>query len=108
MRKNSAVANDRRERQRFTINAPITLFIGGHNIPAYTRDMSNHGVYFYLALADSKLIDHDFDFVVELPPEITLSASCQIRCRGRAVRREKAVRNLAGVAAEILSFTIDR
>ena len=101
-------ANDRRVRQRFSINAPLTVFVGDREIPAYTRDLSNRGVYFYLALADNALIDRDFEFMVELPPEITLSTCCQIRCRGRAVRTEKTSMSLTGIAAEILGYSILR
>jgi hypothetical protein len=80
-------AFERRERQRFNISAPLTLSIGDREIAAYTRDLSNRGVFFYLAVCDSQLIDGDFEFVVELPPEITLSTCCRIRCKGRAVRK---------------------
>ena len=99
---------ERRERQRFSISAPLILFLGDREIPAYTRDLSNRGVYFYLALSDCKLLDCDFEFVVELPPEITLSTCCRIRCRGRAVRKEENHSNLAGVAAEIMDYSILR
>jgi hypothetical protein len=108
MAQDLAPTNDRRERPRFRMNAPLTVFIGDREIPAYTRDLSNRGVYFYLALSDSALIDRDFEFKVELPPEITLSTCCQIRCRGRAVRTEKTSMNLTGIAAEILSYSILR
>ncbi|HEY1901955.1 MAG TPA: PilZ domain-containing protein [Terracidiphilus sp.] len=108
MKRNMAVADDRRGRQRFTISAPLTLLIGDREIPAYTRDLSNRGVYFYLALADIKLIDRDFEFIVELPPEITLSTCCRIRCRGRAVREETDSNSLTGVAVEILNYSILR
>jgi hypothetical protein len=99
---------DRRVRQRFTINAPLTLLIGDRHIPAYTRNLSNRGVYFYLGLSDGELVDLEFEFVVELPPEITLSTCCRIRCRGRVVRKEKTADNLTGVAAEILDYSILR
>jgi PilZ domain len=103
-----AMVSERRTRQRFSINAPLTLFIGDREIPAYTRDLSNRGVYFYLALADLPFVDCDFEFLVELPPEITLSTCCRIRCRGRAVREEKTSNNLTGIAAEILDYSILR
>jgi hypothetical protein len=106
MKRNMAMANDRRGRQRFTISAPLTLLIGDREIPAYTRDLSNRGVYFYLALADIKLIDRDFEFIVELPPEITLSTCCRIRCRATVLRRENTPWDLAGIAAEILDYSI--
>jgi PilZ domain len=101
-------AADRRESQRFSTNAPLTVFLGDREIPAYTRDLSNRGVYFYLGLSDSLLIDRDFEFVVELPPEITLSTCCSIRCRGRLVRKENAPMDLTGVAAQILNYSILR
>jgi hypothetical protein len=103
-----AVANDKRVRQRFRVNAPVTVFIEDREIPAYTRDLSNRGVYFYLTQGDGPQIDGEFDFMVELPPEITLSTFCQIRCRGRALRMDKAAMELTGIAAEILEYSILR
>ena len=52
------------------------------------------------------LIGRDFEFLVELPPEITLSTFCRIRCHGRAVRKEGARMSMTGVAAEILDYSI--
>jgi hypothetical protein len=103
---NPAIANDRRRVRRFSIIAPLTVIFGDREISAYTRDLSNRGVYFYLASADGILIDGDFEFMVELPPEITLATCCRIRCRGRLVRKEKTSMNLTGVAAEILDYSI--
>ena len=102
--------NERRGSQRFKISAPLTVIVGEHEIPAYTRDLSNRGVFFYLSLPDSTLIDEDFEFLIEMPSEITLTASCRIRCRGRLVRKEVTSRNLtgAGIAAEILDYSILR
>ena len=108
MSENLATTNDRRERQRFRINAPVTIFIGDSEIPAYTRDLSNRGVYLYLALTDITQIDSEFEFTVELPPEVTLATSCQIRCRGQAVRTEGAAASLTGMAVEILEYSIVR
>ena len=103
-----ANASERRGTRRFKVHAPITLKIGDREVPAYTRDMSNKGVYFLMDLEDSKLIPDEFEFIVELPPEITLSTCCRIRCSGRSVRRETASKGLAGVAAEILNYSILR
>jgi hypothetical protein len=103
---NPETGNERRGMQRYRVNAPLVIFIGDREIPAYTRDLSDRGVYFYLALSDCKMIDCDFEFIVELPPEITLSTCCRIRCRGRLIRKEEASFNLAGVAAQILDYSI--
>jgi hypothetical protein len=105
-----ATANERRSSQRFKISAPLTVIVGEHEIPAYTRDLSNRGVYFFLTLPDSTMIDRDFEFLIEMPSEITLTTSCRIRCRGKLVRKEVTSRNLtgAGIAAEILDYSILR
>lgn len=110
MTRDMTSANEQRGSQRFRISAPLTVIVGDREIPAYTRDLSNRGVYFYLALADSALIDRDFEFLIDMPSEITLSTSCRIRCRGRLVRKEITSKNLtgAGIAAEILNYSILR
>ena len=110
MTEETATATERRGSQRFRMSAPLTVIAGDREISAYTRDLSNRGVYFYLSLADSALIDRDFEFLIEMPSEITLSSSCQIRCRGKLVRKEMTSRNLtgAGIAAEILDYSILR
>lgn len=110
MTEDLTTANERRGSQRFRISAPLTVIAGDHEISAYTRDLSNRGVYFYLSLADSALIDRDFEFLIEMPSEITLSSSCRIRCKGKLVRKEMTSRNLtgAGIAAEILDYSILR
>jgi hypothetical protein len=106
MRRDLAKAGDRRGRQRFHLNAPLIMTIGNREIPAYTRDLTNRGVYFFLNSEDTALVDHDFDFTLELPPEITLSTCCLIQCRGRTVRKETSSRELTGIAAEILDYSI--
>ena len=102
----SETASDRRRIPRFRVRAPLTVIAGDREIPAYTKDLSNRGVYFYLASDDSGLIGQDFEFLVELPPEITLSTFCRIRCKGRALRKDKTRMSLTGVAAEILNYSI--
>jgi len=101
-----ANASERRGTRRFKVHAPITLKIGDREVSAYTRDLSNKGAYFYLAISQSPLISLDFEFVVDLPPEITLSTCCRIRCRARLLRKEKTSRSMSGIAAEILDYSI--
>ncbi|MHB1675636.1 MAG: PilZ domain-containing protein [Acidobacteriaceae bacterium] len=108
MTEDLTVPNERRESQRFKLSVPLTVMVEGREVSAYTRDMSNRGVFFYLALDDGTRLDRDFEFVAELPPEITLSTCCQIRCQGRAVRTEESSMDLTGVAAKILDYSIVR
>ncbi len=105
MSKNLTTEADRRAIQRFRINAPLTILVGDHKIPAYTRDMSNRGVYFYLALSDIKLIDCNIEFVIEMPPEITHWPICRIQCKGRVMRKEEISDSLAGMSAQILDYS---
>ncbi|MGD0547627.1 MAG: PilZ domain-containing protein [Terracidiphilus sp.] len=100
--------NDRRERQRFWINAPLTVILDKREIAGFTRDLSNQGVYFFLDTAGIAPIDGEINFLVELPPEITLSTYCLIRCQGRVVRQEDTSRQLTGIAAEIHKYSILR
>ena len=102
------MTNDQRGRQRFSVNAPLTVIVEDREIAAYTRDLSNRGVYFYLDQADSGLIGGEFDFRVQLPPEITLSTCCLIHGKGRVLRTDSGSRQYAGIAAEILSYSMQR
>ena len=110
MTEDFSMENDRRGSHRFKISAPLTVVAGGQEISAFTRDLSNRGVYFFVSLSDSALIERDFQFLIEMPSEITLSSSCRIRCQGRVVRKEMMMKNLtgAGIAAEILDYSILR
>ena len=110
MTEDFSMENDRRGSQRFKISAPLTVVAGRQEISAFTRDLSNRGVYFFVSLQDSALIERDFEFLIEMPSEITLSSSCRIRCQGRVIRKEMTTKDLtgAGIAAEILDYSILR
>jgi len=101
-------AADRRRARRFKISAPLTAKAGDREIAAYIRDLSDEGVYFYLGSDDGRLINHDIDFVVDLPPEITLTTCCRIQCRGQVLRKERCLMGLTGVAARIVDYSIFR
>jgi hypothetical protein len=102
------VVSERRESQRFRINAPVTVIIGKRSIPGFVQNLSNRGVFFHLDLAGSAELGGNFEFLVELPPEITLSTCCLIECQGRVVRTEKVSGQMVGIAAEILHYSIQR
>ena len=108
MKKVETKVDQKRVTQRFCVSVPISFLAEGKEFSGYTRDLSNRGVYFFVSNAHGALIDVEFDCMVELPPEITLSTSCRIQCRAKLLRREKASRSLFGIAAEILEYSILR
>lgn len=99
---------ERRKRRRYGINAPLTVFAGRREIPGFTQNVSNTGVYFFADLAEMSPISGDFEFLISLPPEITLSSCCLIRCRGRVVRTDQASTQLTGIGARILEYSIEK
>jgi hypothetical protein len=100
--------HERRKSPRFPVKAPVTVLIGDRALPAYTQNVSERGVYFYVSPTESELIPQNFDFLLELPPEVTISNWCSIRCQGRLVRRDEATTGAPGIAAEILQYSIVR
>lgn len=84
------------------------IVTGGHEISAYTSSLSNCGIYCTLPAADSALIEREFDFLIILPPEITHSGNCRIRCHGQLVRKDEAEGRLAetGIAARIMNYSV--
>jgi hypothetical protein len=80
--------SDKRATRRFALRLPLTVRYGDseHEQAAQTRDVSARGICFYVdsAIAAGSLID----FTLTLPPEITLTESIRVRCKGRVVRVE--------------------
>jgi hypothetical protein len=80
--------NDKRATRRFALRLPVTVRYG-ENEPehaAQTRDVSARGICFYV---DSVIqAGSAIDFTLTLPPEITLTESIRVRCKGRVVRVE--------------------
>jgi hypothetical protein len=80
--------NDKRSARRFALRLPVTVRYGekDEELPAQTRDVSARGICFYI---DSGIqAGSSIDFTLILPPEITLSESIRIHCKGRVVRVE--------------------
>ena len=79
---------DKRATRRFALHLPVTVRYGenGQDHEAQTRDVSARGICFYI---DSAIqAGAGIDFTLTLPPEITLTESIRVRCRGRVVRVE--------------------
>jgi hypothetical protein len=105
---NSQAATNRRKGPRYGINAPLTVIVGKRKIPGFTQNLSSQGVFFLLDPNNRERIRGDFDFLIELPPEITLSTCCSVRCQGRVVRTESLAGQLTGIAAEILHYSMQK
>jgi hypothetical protein len=100
--------DDRRDGLRFSVNIPLTIFTGERAIPGYACHVSDKAVYFYLDPAESERIDRDFEMELRLPPEVTFTIWCSIRCHARLIRKDTTSTDSTGIAAEILSYSIVR
>ena len=92
---------EKRTTRRFSLNLPISVkFLddGNRELAGHTRDVSSRGVFMYL---DTEIKAGDpIEFVMTLPPEITLSNPIRVRCKGRILRVDKSAQE-QGVAAAI-------
>jgi hypothetical protein len=80
--------NDKRATRRFALRLPVTVRYGENEQEhaAQTRDVSARGICFYVDCAIQA--GSAIDFTLTLPPEITLTESIRVRCKGRVVRVE--------------------
>jgi hypothetical protein len=98
------VPQEKRATRRFALRLPVSVDHDENGVqdrsPAQTRDISARGICFYL---DSSLREGaPIEFTLTLPPEITLTESIQVRCKGRVVRVDGAgVEGKMAVAAVI-------
>jgi hypothetical protein len=77
---------EKRAARRFALRVPVTVNSDGTSSAevAQIRDVSARGISFYLesAVTQGSLIG----FTLTLPPEITLTESIRVQCKGRVVR----------------------
>jgi PilZ domain-containing protein len=97
------VQQDKRATRRFALRLPVSVSYNGEGTQdkaAQTRDVSARGICFYVdsAIAAGSAIE----FTLTLPPEITLTESIRVRCKGKVVRVDDgAVDGKVAVAAVI-------
>jgi hypothetical protein len=82
---------NKRATRRFALRLPVSVTYsqdGEQEKAAQTRDVSARGICFYLdsAIASGSAIE----FTLTLPPEITLTESIRVKCKGRVVRVDNA------------------
>jgi hypothetical protein len=78
---------EKRSTRRFALRLPVSVTYaqnGEKEKTAQTRDVSARGICFYVdsAIAAGSSIE----FTLVLPPEITLTESIRVRCKGKVVR----------------------
>ena len=96
---------EHRKMRRFNVQLPVAVKVASdgevQEMSASTKDINARGAFLY---TDTKLQEGSvIEFTLTLPPEITLSQSLQVRCKGKVVRVEQALPD-AGVGTAI---TID-
>jgi hypothetical protein len=100
-----AEPHEKRGARRFALRVPVTVNRNGNNGSSpnevvQLRDVSARGISFYVDSAISE--GSHIGFTLTLPPEITLTESIRVQCKGRVVRVEdSAADGRVGVAAVI-------
>lgn len=78
---------EKRATRRFALRLPVEVNSQDNSaapLLAHTRDVSARGICFYL---DSPMAAGSaIEFTMTLPPEITLTESIRVRCKGKVVR----------------------
>lgn len=86
---------------------PVTVKLpkgDADSVAAQTKDVSARGVFFYL---DSTVSEgSNIEFVLTLPPEITLTESIKVRCTGKVVRVDQGEGSQVGIAAAIDQYDL--
>jgi PilZ domain-containing protein len=96
-----------RTTRRFSLRLPVEVKYSAESVKqakAHTRDVSSRGICFYF---DSHIQPgSDIEFTLTLPPEITLTESIRVRCKGTVVRVEAppAPGGKVGIAATIQHY----
>ena len=94
---------EKRATRRFALRLPVSVTYnenGSQEKTAQTRDVSARGICFYLDSAITA--GSSIEFTLTLPPEITLTESIRVRCKGKVVRVDNgAVEGKVAVAAVI-------
>jgi len=77
---------EKRATRRFALRLPVSITYSqnGSDKAAQTRDVSARGICFFI---DSAIeAGAPIEFTLTLPPEITLTESIRVRCKGKVVR----------------------
>ena len=97
---------EKRAARRFALDVPVNVAHGegaAQSQLAHIRDVSARGICFYLDSAITQ--GSPIGFTLTLPPEITLTESIRVQCKGRVVRVDEETRDgKVAVAAVIEEY----
>ena len=85
---------EKRSARRFALRIPVSVARGEkmeQSEPAQLRDVSARGICLYLESPIEQ--GSPIGFTLTLPPEITLTESIRVQCKGRVVRIDTAASN---------------
>jgi hypothetical protein len=75
---------EKRGARRFPLRVPVSVDSDNTTRPAQLRDVSARGICFFLETEVAQ--GSQIGFTLTLPPEITLTESIRVQCKGRVVR----------------------
>jgi len=97
------IEQEKRATRRFPLRLPVTVTYtenGSQEKSAQTRDVSARGICFYL---DSAIqAGAAIEFTLTLPPEITLTESIRVRCKGKVVRVDQGAEDRRVAVAAVI------
>ena len=93
---------EKRAARRFPLRVPVTVDHDDATQAAQLRDVSARGISFYLESAVAQ--GSPIGFTLTLPPEITLTESIRVQCKGRVVRVDETDNGKLAVAAVIEEY----
>ena len=95
---------EKRAARRFALRVPVTVDRENenHGEAAEIRDVSARGICFYVETAVAQ--GAPIGFTLTLPPEITLTESIRVQCKGHVVRVEDSDDGKVSVAAVIEEY----
>src|ERR1700682_2190867 len=103
-----AEAQEKRAASRFALRIPVAVSQGENSAQtetAQTPDEIPRGICLYLASSATE--GSPISFTLTLPPEITLTESIRVQCKGRVVRVEDGVTDgKMAVAAVIEEYEV--
>jgi len=92
---------EKRAARRFPLHIPVEISRNGNGQePAQVRDVSARGICLYLNSTVEE--GSPLAFTLTLPPEITLTESIRVQCKGRVIRTESGTTDGTMVVAAVI------